>query len=312
MTIRTGGPGKPSLTSRGYPAPERHRCDTRLAVHPRLFGIQATKASVVAVLRRGPSDWSQVSRWDPEAGTFERGSWIHANIYPQRCDLSPDGRWLTYFTLKAGARWSIGSTYIAVSRLPWLTALAAWGTCGTWTHGLHFEDNRRVWEVDAPGEGDIEPLRRRSRLGLGFTRAIAFAVERRRGWTEAEGSAPYDRELDPWDTRRAEDLVMERRRPGAEATRLTVTGSFAAFRAGPPSWSQATYGIEANGGRSVLEAVQWADWDRAGRLLVATTNGRLQVRDAPFRPGNVTWELDVTGDRPVFFEPPAEARRWVP
>lgn len=266
----------------------------------------------MAVLRRGPSDWSQVSRWDPEAGTFERGSWIHANLYPQRCDLSPDGQWLTYFTLKAGARWSVGSTYIAVSRLPWLTALAAWGTCGTWTHGLHFDENRRIWEVEAPGEGDIEPLRRRYRFGLGFTRPIAFAVERRRGWTEVPGSVPYNQTLDPWDTRRAQTLVMERRRPGADSTRLTVSGSFAAFREGPPSWSRVTYALEGNDVRSVLDSVQWADWDRTGRLLVATTTARLQVRNHPFGLDDATWEIDVTDDRPVFFEPPAKARRWVP
>jgi hypothetical protein len=51
----------------------------------------------VAVLRRGPS---HVGRWDLARGTYEPGAWIRANLYPQRCDLSPDGRWLCYFTLK--------------------------------------------------------------------------------------------------------------------------------------------------------------------------------------------------------------------
>jgi len=89
----------------------------------------------VAVLRRGPSDWSHVGRWDVARGTYEPGAWIRANLYPQRCDLSPDGRWLCYFTLKGGARWDVGDTYVAISRLPWLTALAAWSTCGSWTSG---------------------------------------------------------------------------------------------------------------------------------------------------------------------------------
>jgi hypothetical protein len=64
---------------------------------PRLFGIPATKASAIAVLRRGPSDWSHVGRSDPDAGTYESGSWIHGRLYPQRCDVSPDGRWLLAF-----------------------------------------------------------------------------------------------------------------------------------------------------------------------------------------------------------------------
>ncbi len=185
---------------------------------PRLFGIPATRSPVVAILRRGPSDWSQVNRWDPEAGTFEHGSWIHANLYPQRCDLSPDGRWFSYFTLRQKAEWTAGPTYIAISRLPWLTALAAWGTCGTWTCGLHFVEHRRTWEVGPPAEGDIEPLRERYGFGLELTRPPVFAVERRRGWTETADSPPYDAEQDLWDIRRTPRLTMEKPRPGADGS----------------------------------------------------------------------------------------------
>jgi hypothetical protein len=58
----------------------------------------------VAVLRRGPSAWSHVGRWDLARGRYEPGAWIRSNLYPQRCDLSPHGRWLCYFTLKPTAR----------------------------------------------------------------------------------------------------------------------------------------------------------------------------------------------------------------
>jgi hypothetical protein len=68
-----------------------------------------------------------VSRWDLETPAYEPGAWLRGTIYPQRCDLSPDGRWFAYFALKASAEWELGPTYIVISRLPWLTALAAWG-----------------------------------------------------------------------------------------------------------------------------------------------------------------------------------------
>ncbi len=279
---------------------------------PRLFGIPATRSPVVAILRRGPSDWSQVSRWDPEAGTFERGSWIHANLYPQRCDLSPDGQWFAYFTLRQKSSWAAGPTYIAISRLPWLTALAAWGTCGTWTCGLHFTERPRIWEVGPPAEGEIEPLRQRYGFGLELTRPPVFAVERRRGWTETADSPPYEPELDPWDIRRAARLVMEKQRPGARgATRLTAAGSYAAYRSGPPSWSEARYAIAERGATHLLEGVQWADWDRRGRLLVATTAGRLEVREEPWDAASGSWSVDVSEDRPEPSEPPSIARRWV-
>ena len=279
---------------------------------PRLFGIVATRAPVVAVLRRGPSDWSQVLRWDVAAGTLERGSWIRANLYPQRCDLSPDGRWLAYFTLHQRSTWTAGPTYIAISRLPWLTALAAWGTCGTWTRGVHFVERFRTWEVGEPAEGDAVPLRQRFRLGLALTRPRAFAVEARRGWVETAASPQYDPESDPWDERRAQRVVIAHGRPGAtDVTRLTVTGRYAAFRSGQPSWAAARYAIEDAGGTRPLPGVQWADWDYQGRLLVATTDGHLQIRDEPWDAAATSWSVDLAGDVPDPTEPPSIARRWV-
>lgn len=281
-------------------------------MRPRLFGIPATRSPVVAIIRRGPSDWSRLSGWDPEAGTLEAGSWIHATLYPQRCDLSPDGRWFAYFTLRQRATWSVGPTYIALSRLPWLTALAAWGTCGTWTRGLHVVDDRRTWEVGPPAEGDVEPLRTRYRFGLELTRPAAFAVERRRGWTETAGSPPYDRELDPWDERRAPRLTMEKARPGGRAAaRLTVRGRYAAVRSGRPSWAETVYAIEDDHGRHELDGIQWADWDSTGRLLVATTGGRLEVRTDPWDETGSLSSLDVGDEQPDPTEPPPIARRWV-
>jgi hypothetical protein len=104
----------------------------------RVFGIAAAGADVVAVLWRGPSGWCHVGRWDIAARRYQPGSWQHGTLYPQRCDLSADGRYLCYFAFKGNSTRELGDIYIAVSRLPWLTALAAWRTPGTWTRGAHF------------------------------------------------------------------------------------------------------------------------------------------------------------------------------
>jgi hypothetical protein len=208
------------------------------------------------------------------------------------------------------ATWSAGPTYIAISRLPWLSALAAWGTCGTWTCGVHFVENPRIREVGDPTEGNIEPLRRRHGLGLELTRPRAFAVERRHGWSEDADAPPYDADLDLWDERRAPMLTMEKPRPGSNDTRLTVRGWYAAFRSGQPSWAGAEYTIVQEDGRHGLGHVQWADWDQLGRLLVATTDGSLQVRDDPWDATSVVWSMDLAATRPEPTEPPAIARRW--
>lgn len=278
-------------------------------VGPRLFGIPALRAPVVAVLRRGPSDWTHVGRWDLARDVYEPGAWLHGTVYPQRCDLSPDGRWLCYFSLKGGARWATGATYVAISRLPWLTALAAWGTCGTWTRGLHFVEDPGAWPVGPPDEGDAGPCR--GRLGLAFTPPATFAVERRRGWTETADTPPRQ-PGDVWDEQRADLVKMEKPRPGSEGrVRLVVEGRFAAFRSSLPGEPKgADYVLVGGGQREPLADVQWADWDAGGRLLVATRDGRLQARHLDAAGLSVRWEVDLSGLTPDPAPAPDEARRW--
>jgi hypothetical protein len=274
---------------------------------PRLFGIPATAAPIVAVLRRGPSAWSHVGRWDVARGIYEPGAWIRANLHPQRCDLSPDGRWLCYFTLKGQSRWKAGWTYIALSRLPWLTALAAWGTSGTWTRGAHFVDQRGTWEVGEPAEGDASPCRRK--FGLALTRPATFAVERRRGWTETADTPPRAAR-DVWDERRADRVTMEKPRPKSDgAMRLTVRGWHAAFRDGPTGGVAYTL-LDRDRVRALAE-VQWADWDAAGHLLSATRDGRLRIQEVS-RAGDlvVVSEADPGALRPAPAPPPADASHW--
>ena len=264
---------------------------------------------MLAVIRRGPSGWSHLGRWDLAQSRYESGAWIRGNLYPQRCDLSPDGRWFCYFTLRGRATWKAGNTYIAISRLPWLTALAAWGTCGTWTSGLHFVEDREIWRVGPPDEGDVEPCRRR--FGLAVTRPAAFAVERRRGWTETADS-PHRPPGDMWDESRVERLRMEKARPGSGgATRLVASGGFAAFRVGPANrWGGVHYQVMGDSGPVSLDDVQWADWDGEGRLLVATRDGRLQVREWARDRRAVRWEASLSDLAPAPTPPPREAVRW--
>jgi hypothetical protein len=66
-----------------------------------------------------------LGRWDVATPAYEPGEWLRGTTYPQRCDVSPDGRWFAYFAMKQAGEWELGATYVAISRLPWLTALAA-------------------------------------------------------------------------------------------------------------------------------------------------------------------------------------------
>jgi len=287
----------------------RYRRAVPPAPSPRLYCIPATAAPVVAVIRRGPSAWTQIGRWDLERGTYDAGAWARARIYPERCDVSPDGRWLAYFTLRGAARpdWPAGSTYIALSRLPWLKALAAWSTCGTWTRGVHFVDDRRVWELGEPDVGDAAPCRKR--YGMRVSAPLAFAAEHRRGWRESDGSPPRE-QRGHWDEK-IDGLVMEKPRPGDGDVVLHAHGYYAAFRAMLPSDTlDFGYELRIDDTQHELPDVQWADWDARGRLLVATTDGRLQIRAGSPRALTVEWETELAPLAPDPQPPPRDASRW--
>jgi hypothetical protein len=291
-------------------ADRQYGCPVAPAPTPRLYCIPATAAPIVAVIRRGPSEWAHIGRWDTAAGTYEPGAWLHGRIYPERCDLSPDGRWLAYFTLRArtGSDWESGDTYIAISRLPWLKALAAWGTCGTWTRGVHFVDDRRVWDLGEPTDGDAGPLRRV--FGMRVTAPLAFANEHRRGWSETDDSPPRDTR-GAWDEQ-IDGLTMRKPRPGsASAVDLTARGYYAAFRSKLPNDDfDFAYEIRTDDSVIALPDVQWADWATDGRLLVATTDGRLQVRTGEPAAPEILWEADLARLDPDPQPPPSEASRW--
>src|SRR3974390_1274716 len=98
----------------------------------RLYVLVATKAEVALVLRRGPTRWWHLLLWDLTSLTLTPGAWFRGNLYPRRSDISPDGRLVGYFAHKVCPPSNWPDAYCAISKAPWLEALVAWKTCGTW------------------------------------------------------------------------------------------------------------------------------------------------------------------------------------
>ena len=268
---------------------------------PRIYCIPATKAPIVAVFRRGPTDWSSVGRWDLEKGRYEHGAWVGGRIFPRRSDLSPDGRFLCYFAHKPSARWEHGEAYVAISKLPWLTALHAFRTCGTWTRGYCFTEDT---DVDEPEQPALPiPYRLRS------IPIVQFANERRRGWEEAPDS-PQRAARDMWDEHR--NARLQKRQPGGD--RLLCVESVG--RAGGEWTKQAVdglrvvYSLQRSSDVRLLDGLQWADWNRDGRLLVATRNGRLQAWKVDRDDTEVTFDEDLSLLEPNPLAAPSWAQQW--
>ena len=102
----------------------------------RIYAILARDGRSAVVFRRGPSRQVLVLRWWLDDDRIEPGQWLKGRIYERRCDLSPDGDLLIYFA----AKWETPmSTWTAVSRTPYLTALAVWPKGDAWGGGGLFE-----------------------------------------------------------------------------------------------------------------------------------------------------------------------------
>lgn len=275
------------------------------ACPPRIYGVVAARSSIVAVIARGPSDWVRVGRWDLDERSYEAGAWFHGRLFPQRGDLSADGVWLLYTAEKPGADWAAGEHYSAVSRLPWLHALVAWGAGTTYTRGARFDaDSPGTCELGEPDVGSAAPLV--CRLGIRLHLPIQFAVERHHGWEEAPETPPRA-SGGPWDDRRA--VTMVRQSPGGGA-KLLVSGLYGAFRSGPHDPTALRYDLVTTRGTTSLRHVQWADWAHDGRLLAATSDGALTVSDLRDGLPVTDWRHDLGLSTPVAAVAPPEARSW--
>src|SRR3954453_18587526 len=139
--------------------------DRRMDVPPpRMHGIVARDAPVAVIFRRGPTRWVEVISVDLANDHVERGAWFHGRIYEQRCDLSPDGALMVYFATPHRRRDpSYGSAWTAVSRPPWLTALALWPKTDTYNGGGVFTGRRELWINDGGREPAPHPDHRPER-----------------------------------------------------------------------------------------------------------------------------------------------------
>jgi hypothetical protein len=137
---------------------------------PRLSLLLAREAPRGVILRRGPSKWVEVIAWDTKQDSFQHGAWFHGRIYQRRSDLSPDGTKLVYFASKFNSRTVNDREYTyawtAVSKPPYLRALALWPKGDCWWGGGLFMDNHTVFLNHRPSEATPHPRHLPDRLRI--------------------------------------------------------------------------------------------------------------------------------------------------
>lgn len=85
------------------------------------------------LIRRGPKKWSCVWGWDRVGDKFQPGQCVKGYLEANRSTLSPCGKWFSYQVMRermTDSGYFQAMPYSAVSRTPWLKALAFWDRGG--------------------------------------------------------------------------------------------------------------------------------------------------------------------------------------
>ena len=126
----------------------------------RLQVLLARSAPIGIIFRRGPTRWVQLIKWNTKTDEFDPGQWFHGRLYAGRSDLSPDGSLLIYFAGKFQRNTpdeEQAYAWTAVSKPPYLTALARWPKDDCWHGGGLFTSAKDVFLNHKPDSTKPDP-----------------------------------------------------------------------------------------------------------------------------------------------------------
>jgi hypothetical protein len=280
----------------------------------RVYALLAREAPVAVVFRRGPSQWVQLVLWDTSRDTFTPGQWFHGRIYARRSDLSPSGQRLIYFA-RAPRSKAHESDYTyawtAISRPPYLTALALWPKGDCWGGGGLFAGEDQIRLNHGNDRLDAHPSHRPGRRltitneggGIGEDDPIQRIRLARDGWhhvQEWRGSHQSFRR--GWITD-APDVFQRPDPTGRYELRRTwsIGGSHKAE----------TFDVLIPAGPAEsLDGADWADWDQQGRLVFARDGVVFAIAPEALGRAEAAELIDLNPNKPEPIETPDWATRW--
>jgi hypothetical protein len=298
------------------------------------------------IFRRGPSKSVQLILWNIETDSFISGQWFKGRIYERRCDLSPDGSKLIYFAAKRSTSTidsTIGETWTAISKPPYLTALALWPKGDSWNGGGLFDSSGSIFlnhpdfSLDAHAKfkppanfrvaneqfqyGEDDPIlwRRLTRDGWKLIKPWSGAVAK-----DETLLAKFDQNHDivrPSEKEWLRELILrgKRKRNGYVTFGANIAEKQSESANYSLIWKNAIIEFESfaefsvrdnkSGQRHHLENASWADWDNSGRLVFVAEG---KVYSGSIESGALTKTLlaDFNANKFCELQAPIWAQHW--
>lgn len=236
--------------------------------------LLARRAPMGLVFRRGPSKWVQLIKWNTKTDEFEPGQWFHGHIYVNRSDLSPDGDLLLYFASKFTKKTLSDREYTyawtAISKPPYLTALALWPKGDCWHGGGLFRSTREVLLNHRPAVAKPHPSHKPPRSlrvapnpeAAGEDDPVFIPRMERDGWKFVQWL-----EFDYHTLRTVKPSIMEK----SSRDGLTLRVEKYCDPWVPEQWLCSVVSEKAE---RLIGTGSWADFDQQGGLVFAE-HGRL-------------------------------------
>jgi len=270
--------------------------------------LLARSAPVGIIFRRGPSKWVQLIRWDTENDKFEPGQWFHGHIYVGRSDLSPDGSLLIYFANKFSRKTLTDKEFTyawtAISRPPFLTALALWPKGDCWHGGGLFGGPNDVLLNHRPDAATPQPKHlpkgvrvRANPQACGEDDPILIPRMERDGWKHLQWM-DYD-----YAARRSKQPAISEKAFPKGKLRLRVDKFY------DPNEQLLCYLVDRKDHRTEIGIGSWADIDQRGRLVFAS-QGKLFSGDVKKDRVILRPLADFCAAKPDRLQAPAWAQRW--
>jgi hypothetical protein len=241
-----------------------------------LYCHLARDAPVGVIFRRGPSKRVLLISWNTRTDTFRIGQWLKGRIYERRCDLSPSGQRLLYFAANYKPPYQ---TWTAVSRPPFLKALALWPKGDAWGGGGLFrsesdiELNHRDGAL-TPAEDLLPPRHVRvgpfgDHSGAGEDDPLWSTRLSRDGWRLVQNGSPHERDHAARRWMDFDPPIIWAKGQGSGRGRWELRSVISGLneRGGPWYVVRHELAETESGHRIDLGRSDWADWCHSGDLL---------------------------------------------